>query len=230
MEVNDNGSAVEKDVSSANDNASVQDVNQETKQEKPEVVPLAKYKETLEDKYALKKQKEALEIRLKELERQNIAKSGDKEAEIAHWKKEAEEATNRAQKFSESVVFSNRFNAVKSEALKLGLRAEAEADLELIDMNDVETEMTNTGRFIVKDADQKAQMLKRLKPHWFKDNTTPTVNSGGGSRTVDKAEPITPSKLLELEKAYKAGKITQDAYYGAYRQYQEQRSKPRIFN
>lgn len=129
-------------------------------------------------------------------EREKQARTADKE-ELANWKK--------------WTVKTQRFNAVQSEAVKAGLLPSAVNDLELLNLEDVQVEVTSGDRFIVTGADTFVEGLKQSKSHWFKEEKAPRVNGGGGG-LPPKSGKLTPHDVYQAERNWKAGKITREQY------------------
>lgn len=138
--------------------------------------------------------------------------------------KKALEATQRAERIENSYLTDRKFNAVRTAAEKLGLRVEAVADLEGLDLDDIQVETTSTGKINVLNADKFASRLKTQKPHWFQDPKATKVNSNG-QRVVDDSSDtgeMTGSKLLKLEmECRKKGDMA--PYQAAFKKFQQQR-------
>lgn len=117
-----------------------------------------------------------------------------------------------------------RFNAVHRAATALGLRKEAAEDLELVGMDGVGVERTDTGRILVSGAKEFAETLKKTKPHWFEAPKAPGFNPGGGG-TPPGSGTFGVNEFLKLEKDWKAGKITREVYDQGFERYNQNRLK-----
>lgn len=134
----------------------------------------------------LKKTKSKLrEVSQKEKDRESASLK-----EKGQWKEAAERAEReRDEEKSAREESESRFrNSLRSSrvvelALKAGLRPEARDDLDLLDLDEVEVESTDSGRYIVRGADRFVENLKKRKPYLFKTGDgkgAPTFNGGGG--------------------------------------------------
>lgn len=94
--------------------------------------------------------------------------------------KENGELKSTLQKFKDAVHHTARVGEVKAAALKAGLREEAVADLEGMDLSEVEVEIDASNVIRVKGADDYAAKLKKLKGYMFKAPADPNFNAGNG--------------------------------------------------
>lgn len=108
---------------------------------------------------------------------------------------------------------------VKEEALKLGLRPEAVGDIDSLDFDEVQVAIEGS-RYNVKGAEVAAQNLKKLRPHWFKDEKAPNFNpgaNGGGAPT--QSETLAQAKE-KYETALKNRFKDPEGFQKAYKDYQ----------
>lgn len=117
-----------------------------------------------------------LEDKLKNRETEELEKNQEFKKLYETEKKAREENELKIKKLNESFVNHHKFTTVKSLAEKKGLRAEAAADLEMIDLGEVVVETTNTGKFSIVGADDFVERLSQKKPHWFTDPAAPNIN------------------------------------------------------
>lgn len=116
-------------------------------------------------------------------------------------------------KLLHSLEYTKKYDEVKTQALKLGIRSEALDDLERLEFEGLEVERTDKGRIVVQGADLFVENLKKSKPHWFESKKPPTFNAsgtqgGGASGTV------TAQDVLEAEtKAKRSGKAEDKKAY-----------------
>lgn len=174
----------------------------------PKTVSWDDHQRALGDMHRFKKAQQDAQKKLGELEAQ-IQQSQQKALqEKQDWKTLAEQNGTKAKDWEDKYKGSNqafintlKHQAVQMAAVKQGLRPEAEGDLDLVPMDDIECELTDGGRFIVRGADGYVADLKKKKAHWFKDAAAPIVNGGGarGGGAVDQAN-LTATYMLELEK------------------------------
>lgn len=110
-----------------------------------------------------------------------------------------ETAHSELEQFRTGYVKEKKREALRSAVQKLGLRAEAEQDLDLLGLDPLTEELTTEGRVIVHGAEQYAQQLKQQRGHWFKTNEPPRINSGGGAKP-DTPQTLTANYMVELER------------------------------
>lgn len=163
------------------------------------------------------------------LKEQLDADKTNKMKEQNQWKELAEakerelaEEREKAERLQNSYLDEKKYTAVQAACQKLGLRAEALSDLEMLDLEQVQIETTNTGKINVLGAERFAERLKSLKPHWFATQTAPSVNTNG-TRVLDSGGAITPKMLLDAEKeGRKSGDMSK--YQTLFKSYQTQRA------
>lgn len=138
---------------------------------------------------------------------------------------EAAEAKAEALKLKNSYLNEKKFSAIHAKALALGLREEAASDLEMLDLEKLEVETTNTGKISVLGVDKYVERLKATKPHWFGDLKTPTVDSKG-RKITESSDTVSVAQLVEAEKAAKkSGKLEdRTKYQEIHKKYQQQRA------
>ena len=144
------------------------------------------------------------ESKVKELESKLSDVSNKELKQQEKWKEIAEKREKENLELAKSrdeildrAVKSQKYDAIYRVAKNLGLRKEAEDDLNLLSFDDVEVEVTSTGRFNVLNVDDSVSSLKKLKPHWFADSSSPKINGGGG-KSLNKE--ITAKELMEARK------------------------------
>lgn len=139
---------------------------------------------------------------------------------------EALESKSESEKIKTSYINDRKFSALESAAKALGLRPEAVGDLEALDLEDLLTETTSTGKINVLGVEKFAKALKTKKPHWFSDKPAPKVNTNG-TRILDSSDDAISAK--DLLKAEAEGKKSGDLsnYYALHKKYQQQRAAAR---
>lgn len=200
--------------------------NQKTPDDSTKVVPWNNHRRALDDMHKFKKRNVELETKLGEIEDQRLREKEDYKSLAEKYKADAVKYKAEAEQTTSAFVDTQKFSEVKSIALANGLRAEAVNDLDLLKLDAVELETTSSGRFNVSGAKDFVENLKRDKPHWFVDNVPPKINPGGGGAPPDTTGKITPSQLLQAEKAVKFGKLSEEKYLRLYKTYlAQQQSK-----
>lgn len=141
-------------------------------------------KEQLESERKAKKQLSDQVTKLsddfKTLQRQAHKGKEDYKTLAEGLEKENGELKSTLQKFKDAVHHTARVGEVKAAALKAGLREEAVADLEGMDLSEVEVEIDASNVIRVKGADDYAAKLKKLKGYMFKAPADPNFNAGNG--------------------------------------------------
>lgn len=142
-------------------------------------------------------------------------------------KYEAELATTKAEnkKIQEAIIERERTSALKSKVVAMGLRPEAESDLDSLDLAALRIETTSTGKINVLGVGEFAERLKAAKPHWFTDKTPPNVNTNT-TRVLDSGGAITPQDLIAAEREGRKTK-NMSGYQELMKKYQTQRAAGR---
>lgn len=105
-------------------------------------------------------------------------------------KKQREEYETKEKMLREGIVYDKKYNAVITEALRSGLRKEAQDDMERLSLEELVVEATSTGKYNILGVEQFVANLKTKKPHWFEvkktsiNPNTPEV-TGSGSVSWD---------------------------------------------
>lgn len=191
---------------------------------KPRVVAWEDHKRALDDLHKFKKQVSELETKFSQIEDQRLRDQNDWKQLAEKEKKRADDADAKVKTITGSLVLTQKHQAVQKAALDAGIRQEALADLDLLDLNEVQVEATSTGRYIVSGANEYIDELKAKKPHWFKTAKAPNLNTGGGGAPRDtKSGEITAEKIVQLERGVKAGTVRRETYLAAVETYAKAR-------
>ena len=139
-----------------------------------------------------------------------------REKENADLKGQIEGLTN-------SIVSDKKLSALRTEALKHGIRNEALDDLDAFDFSEVSVIQEN-GQYKTLGAKKAIERLKTLRPFWFSDKAL-NVNSGN-PRVDTSGNDVTFEKLMEAKKkAHETGHF--DEYKKLNAQYNEQLKRKR---
>lgn len=113
---------------------------------------------------------------------------------------EQQELKGERDSLKSSVVLAERHRAVLPELTKAGFREDAAELLELLDMGDLEVEVTSTGRFLVHGVSDFVETAKKKFPYAFSRPPVRGVNGGGGGGSSGGGAPVwTAEKVHELE-------------------------------
>lgn len=188
-----------------------------------ETVSRADHERVLKDMHRFKTESTELANRLKALETDALTKTNDFKGLYEREKAAREAAEKEKENLRGFMVHNERFNAVKDEATKRGLRPEALKDLELVELDGLPTEVTSKGRIIVDGAASLVAKLQNDRPHWFGAAKPPVVNPGGGASPGVGGDggkkPPTVQDLVKAEQDMKRGKITKEQFHTVYREY-----------
>lgn len=151
----------------------------------------------------LKKQADEYKKKVREYETKMKSQTETELKQKEEWQKfaqlkeqEAGEYRTKYEALQQNLVVEKKYNALKNEAVKLGLRQEAISDLELVDLSDIQIESTSTGKYNVLGAEKYAERLKAVRPHWFGGQT---VNVNTSSVRVQGSESVDPKAILKAE-------------------------------
>lgn len=135
------------------------------------------------------------------LEKQNDYKSiaEIKEKQALEYKSKWEAAEKKNQDFWDTYYQNEKKNAVFKEALKSGLRKEAEVDLDLLQFDNVAIERTDQGRVLVHGADSFVEQLKATRPHWFGSKGAANMNLGGTNKPELNTDSLDAKQMAELQ-------------------------------
>lgn len=192
---------VESGATTTEGGANGQTVTQQTTEVSSTQAPQeAALKRALDDMHKFKRQTQELQQQIQSLQDEKLKSQNDFKSLYERTKGELEETRKQKEQFISSYFEDQKRGALKSAVLKLGLRPEAESDLDLIDLSDVAIERTDQGRVLVHGADSKAEQIKKTRPHWFKNQTQVTINSGGTNSPAVETGNLTPQFMVELER------------------------------
>lgn len=175
----------------------------------------------------LNKEKQArrdLEARIGDLESKSLQEKNDYKSLYEREKSKREAAESETTKVKNWAFTTQRFNEVKTEALKAGIIPSSVEDIEILlkDDSEVKVEVTSSGRFIVEGAKEFVDKVKGERPHWFSKSGAPNVNGAGGGQPPPNPKELTPHDVYVAERQWKAGKITRTDYEKVYRDYSAQ--------
>ena len=187
--------------------------NPEIKKEtKTKVINPADHERAVKDMLKYKGKIKELESTLEEREQALLAKekaileqqndwkaiADIKEKEALSYKSKWETSEKKNQDFWSTYYQNEKKNAVFKEAIKAGLRKEAESDLDLLGFDDIAIERTDQGRVMVHGASDFVENLKSSRPHWFQSKGAANINSGGTNKPDLNPETLDAKKMAEL--------------------------------
>mgnify|MGYP000107719041 CR=1 FL=1 len=184
--------------------------NQDTQnKDTNEAKPNEGLERALKDVHKYKSATKQLEAERNELRNQLKAQEEKKLEEQNEYKalaelraKELVAERDRRNKLEQTIWQNERYKAVQVEALKAGLRPEAEEDLNLLSLDAVVVEGTTEGRLLVNGAKDFVDELKKTRSHWFKAPGLPAVNTGKTGFSTQSSN-YSASDVGRLETAYR---------------------------
>lgn len=166
---------------------------------------LDKYKADLETERKanreLKTKQEQTEKELAESRKLGLKSKEDYKSLYETEKTEREKLATKDQNRTKAFVTTARVNALKDECAKLGLLPEAASELIMQNLEDLDVEMGDDLSVTVKGAKEKAEMLKKTKPFYFKAKAVPNVNANGGQNYTPNVEGEVTAE--DLQNAFK---------------------------
>ena len=95
--------------------------------------------------------------------------------------------------------------------------------MKLLEMEDVKVDFDDSSQtFQVFGAKEKVDSLIKTRPHWFRKNSPPNINSGGGGAAPGHTGTISPSDIYKAERLVKAGKLEKSKFNELYQRYVQQ--------
>ena len=206
-----------------NQNQDSNDKQKNTDVDNEKKVSWKDHKRAIDDLHKYKNKAADFEKRLNDLETQKLEENENWKGLAERSKADAEKWKTQAEENKSLFVNTQKFSAVRKFAAEAGLKSEAYDDLDLLDLNNVVVETTDSGRYVVHGAKDFVAELKQKRPHWFQSKTPPNVNSGGGNDVPPGNKEYTSADVIEAERQYKIGKISREQYHKIYTAYCSQR-------
>lgn len=132
-----------------------------------ELVSKKVYKRVEADLMKAKAEAKKLAQELEQRHKQSLREKEDYKTLAHEYETKYKEESEKNQALVQAQIHEKRYAAVERAALQAGIREDAITDLELLNLNEVEVEVTSTGRMIVNGAEDFVARLKAKKPHWF---------------------------------------------------------------
>jgi len=175
------------------------------KETSPPVVPRDEELERLKvenasykkDMFKYKDERNTLREQKSEAEKTLLKGQDDQTAYVKNLEDENKALLEKDRVRNDAFVTSKKIDAVREAAMQAGI--ENVDDIELLPMDSVTVEITDSGRVIVSGAKEFVEGIKTSRPRWFKRTRTPAFNPGGGGDTTPTAEVLTAHFMNELE-------------------------------
>ena len=157
------------------------------------------------DMLKFKDENESLRKKIEDMELAKLQESNQHKEVAEHYKTKAEAAEAEVQKIRDSLVYDRKYAALREAAAAAGMRKEALGDLDLIDMDQLVIETTNTGRINVLGASELIEQQKTQRPHWF-GRKSANINGADPEISPDSGGKVTKEQIFKAEKeAVKTG-------------------------
>lgn len=215
----DTGGAGTPDVGGADDS---KDQNKKPDPKPSKTVAREDHDRALKDLHKFKREAEDTKAALAKIEEERLREKEDWKGLAEREKLKAEKLEADNKKLTDVFLRTQKYSAVKTAAVEAGLLPEALDDLELLELNGVAVETTNTGRYSVQGAKEFVEELKGKKSHWFGHKKPVDINGGTGGGAPGPTKKITPIDLLDAEKKVKMGLMKQEAYNELFVKYRKQ--------
>jgi hypothetical protein len=200
--------------------------NKKTEPDKtPDVVSRKAYTSVSDDMHRFKREAAEAKQKLADLEAKKLADDKNYQELYEREKKARLEADEQNQKKDKYYIHTQKSSEIRKLAMEIGLRSEALDDLDLLDYDGVEVEVTSTGRYNVLGGKQFVENLKNKKPHWFNKDKPPKVNAGGGGVTSPGTGKLTPTDVVNAERQMKRGKMSKEDFHVVFNKYVEQKKQ-----
>jgi len=126
---------------------------------------------------AERQEKEKLAKQIEEMQTNQLQEKENFKQLWQNEKQKREAAENKLDGVTREHVNYLKTSAIKTEAMKLGIRPEAMEDLNMLDTSMVEIETTSTGNVNILGAKEFIDGLKEKKPFWFNKGNPPIINN-----------------------------------------------------
>lgn len=141
-------------------------------------------------------EKEALRAQLKAQEEKTLTEKEQWRELAERREKELNERILKDKQRDQAILEDKKSAALREAAIKAGIKQEALADLELIELSDCKAELSATGRVVVTGAQKAIDGLKTLRPFWF-GTSAPNINSSAPG--ISTTGQLTVQDLMKLE-------------------------------
>jgi hypothetical protein len=192
----------------------------EPKEEPVKQVPLENHRRAIDDMHKFKTRAAELEAKLTALEEEKLKETENYKALAERYKADADSNKQKLEKWSQGFSKFQKLTAVQAAAQEAGLISAD--DLESVDLSSIDVEETSSGRYILHGVKDLVEDVKKKKPHWFKKEKAPVVNSGGGGAKPAGDARVTAQDVNEMERKFKRGLVTKDQYHAVFTKWRTQ--------
>ena len=191
----------------------------ETQSQQPteDLVPKRELSKVLDDMHRYKAEARDLKAKINAVEEQNLKEKQDWKALAEKREQERSENEQKLKQQQEYILHTERHREVLQHASRAGI-IDAK-DLDRVDLSELKVDLNTAGRFEVHGAKEYVERLQKDKPHWFRVDTPPNVNSGGGGAAPSTDGQLKPEDVAKAKTAAMRGEITQGQYLEIQKKY-----------
>lgn len=148
----------------------------------------------------LEQQNEEMARRLQEMETQRLEGNKNYRELWERAEAKAQELDSKYRGVLTDFEEGKKMDAIRQEALKMGIKEEALSDLSILDKSIVAIERTDRGNVNILGAREFVEDLKKARPFWFNDHSAPRLNSAPPGNPNTQSKTLTPKEVLQLQK------------------------------
>ncbi len=171
----------------------------DTRQDRKFTNDLHRFKKESRD---MKAENERLKAEMDKMKQTSLVSQSRYKEAFENSQQEVEDLRSKLERNSNVYFNSLKASALRTEAMKAGIREEALTDLDLLDTSDVEVEVTNQGNTHISGQKEFVDQLKAVRPHWFKTKQTLNVNTDLPTHSDVGTTPkeLKPIDILAMQK------------------------------
>lgn len=175
---------------------------------KPRVISEEDHEKALSDLHKFKKEAQDLKEKMRAEETRKLTETQQFKTLWENEQKASQDLKSNLDKTMSAFIDDKKSSALRDECVKLGLRAEAVADLDMVDLSGLKHETTSLGRVNIHGSKEAAERLKQLKPHWFGPGKGARVNTE--TPEVVPGTTVTIKQVLEAQAKWKKSQSPED--------------------
>ena len=160
-----------------------------------ETVSKSEFERVMKDLHKFKDAARQASEKLKTLEEAKLKEKDDWKTLAERYKGERDDLESKYTGLSTASINEKKFSAVERAALQAGIRKEALADLEMLNVDGVVAEATSTGKLNILGAEDFIKDLKQKRPHWFGSGPVKVDSSLPG---IQSEKEVTADDLIKL--------------------------------
>ena len=175
---------------------------QQTETSNQKTVAWEDHKRVLDDMHRFKKDLVAEKSKISEIEKTRLKEKEDYKTYAERLEEENQKLKQEKDGIFNSLETDRKFEAVRTAALKAGIREEALSLIDNMELTGVIAEKTDQGRMIVHGADDWVSQFKKQHSYAFQNTAVPKFNNGGGN-PHDQPKEMSATEFVALERKYR---------------------------